>query len=194
MFSKLTLSTVAIVLTFVAFYPYLHSIVRGVTRPHVFSWIIWSATTITVFFAQVAAQAGVGAWPVGAAGLITLGIAVFAYLKRADTTITRVDWWFFGAALSALPLWYLTADPLWAVLVLTVVDLLGFGPTLRKLYTQPYSESITLYALYAVRCVFVVLALEYYSVTTLLFPAAIGVACVLVIGLVGYRRRVVLQV
>jgi len=190
---KLTLSTVAIVLTFVAFYPYLRSIARGVTRPHVFSWIIWGTTTISVFFAQVVALAGVGAWPVGASAAITFCIALLAYTKRADTTITRGDWLFFVAALSALPLWYLTADPLWAVVVLTIVDLLGFGPTLRKIYAQPETESIAFYALYAVRCVFVLLALENYSITTMLFPAAIGVACLLVIGLVSYRRRVLVQ-
>jgi len=123
-------------------------------------------------------------------GIITVFIALLAYVKRADITITRTDWLFFIAAISSLPLWYLTSDPLWAVIVLTTVDTLGFGPTLRKAYSQPYSESIVFYGLFATRNVLVILALESYSVTTVLFPAVIAAACVLLIATVVYRRRV----
>ena len=50
---KLILSGLAIALTFVAFVPYIRSILQGVTKPHVFSWVIWGTTTVIVFFAQV---------------------------------------------------------------------------------------------------------------------------------------------
>ena len=61
MLYKDILSAVAITLTFVAFYPYLRGIVRGTTKPHVFSWIIWGSTTFVVFLAQLQAGGGVGA-------------------------------------------------------------------------------------------------------------------------------------
>ena len=187
---KVVLSAAAIVLTLVAFVPYIRAIYSGATRPHVFSWIIWGATTFVVFLAQLEAEGGIGAWPIGVSGIITVFIALLAYVKRADITITRTDWLFFIAAISSLPLWYLTSDPLWAVIVLTTVDTLGFGPTLRKAYSQPYSESIVFYGLFATRNVLVILALESYSVTTVLFPAVIAAACVLLIATVVYRRRV----
>ena len=41
-------SAIAMVLTFVAFYPYIRAILKGKTRPHVFSWFIWAAVTFTV--------------------------------------------------------------------------------------------------------------------------------------------------
>jgi hypothetical protein len=186
---KAILSGAAIVLTIVAFFPYVRAIVHGTTRPHVFSWVIWGATTIVVFLAQLEGKGGAGAWPIGVSGSITIGIAVLAYVKRADIAITKTDWLFFVAALSSLPLWYLTSDPLWAVVVLTVVDVLGFGPTIRKAYHYPHSESVPFYALFAARNLLVVMALENYSVTTVLFPAVIAAACVLLMALLTYRRR-----
>lgn len=60
-------------------------------------------------------------------------MALLAYAKKADSTITGTDWLFFAAAMTSLPMWYLTSDPLSAVVILTVVDLIGFGPTFRKL-------------------------------------------------------------
>jgi hypothetical protein len=182
-------SALAIVLTFVGFYPYLWGILRGTIQPHVFSWVIWSVTTLVAFLAQLEAQGGLGAWPMGVSGAISGLVAVFAYLRRADVKITKGDWLFFWIALSSLPLWYITSDPLWAVIVLTTVDLLGFGPTVRKAYFQPASESLLFFAVFAIRNGFSILALERYSVATVLFPAAVGVACILVILLILYRRR-----
>ena len=187
--SKELLSAAAIVLTFALFVPYIRSIHLGKTKPHVFSWVVWGLGTLIVFFAQLAGQGGLGAWPIGVSGVITSYIALLAYLKRADTHITRTDWLFFIAALSALPFWFLTSNPLWAVVTLTVVDVMGFGPTVRKAYYRPYEESARFFALSVARNLLVILALEYYSLTTALFPAVVGVACLLLVFMLIYRRR-----
>lgn len=181
-------SSAAIILTFVAFVPYIVSIVRGQTKPHVFSWVIWGLTTAVVFFAQLQGGAGVGAWPVGVSGAITLGIATLAYRQRADVSVNRLDWFFLLTALTALPLWYVTSDPLWAVVILTFVDTMGFGPTLRKVYQAPDSEPWLFLVIYVVRCVLVLLALEHYSVTTALFPATVGMGCIVMLTVMFVRH------
>jgi len=187
------LSAVAITLTFVLFVPYIRSIQRGETKPHVFSWVIWGIGTLIVFFAQLAGRAGLGAWPIGVSGLITSYIALLAYSKRTDIRISRTDWGFFLTALSALPFWFLTSDPLWAVVTLTFADIIGFGPTVRRAYAHPHDESVVFFALAAVRNLIAILALEHYSLTTVLFPAAVGVACLMLACLLVYRRRLLSQ-
>lgn len=187
---KALCSAIAIALTFIGFIPYLRSIHSGTTRPHVFSWIIWSLTTFVVFLAQLEDDGGLGAWPTGVSASITVYVTLVAYLRRADTHVHSADWLFLAASLASLPLWYFTADPFWAVIILTAVDLLGFGPTLRKAYAQPESEPLGFYVIFAVRSVFSIIALENYSVTTVLFPAAIGAACLLLVGVVEWRRVV----
>lgn len=188
---KIAFSSLAIILTFMAFVPYIRSILAGVTKPHVFSWIIWGTTTVIVFFAQLDAKGGIGAWPIGVSGAITTFIAILAFLKRSDISITRTDWIFFIAALASLPFWYFTSDPLWAVVVLTSVDLLGFGPTIRKAYAFPHQENIPFFLLFMARNTFALMALEHYSLATMLFPLSVSSACFLLLIMVSYRRTVV---
>lgn len=186
------LSAVAIVLTFVGYYPYIRSIRRGRTKPHVFSWGVWGAVTVVVSFAQLADGGGVGAWPILVSGTITLYVAALAYRRRGDTTISRSDWLFLVLALSALPAWYLTFDPLWAVIILTTADTLGYAPTFRKSYHQPYSENLTFYALLTLRNLIAIAALEHYSLTTILFPAVIAATTAIFIAMVLLRRQAAL--
>ena len=130
-----------------------------------------------------------GAWPIGISGLITLYVAYLAYIKQSDDSITRIDWLFLIAAISALPFWYLTDNPLWAVVILTTTDLLGFGPTFRKSYHSPFSEKLTFFSLITIRNFISILALESYSLTTVLFPAASGGIGLLFILMVLYLRH-----
>jgi len=183
------LSAIAIVLTFAGYVPYVRSIHAGKTKPHVFSWIIWGAATLIVFVAQLASGGGAGAWPIGVSGAITLYVAVLAYVKRGDSAITRLDWMFLMAALSALPLWYVTANPLWAVILLTTADTIGFGPTFRKAYDAPYEEDVVFYGMFTVRNVISAAALEEYSVTTLLFPLVVAASCAAFVVMILIRRQ-----
>lgn len=187
---KELLSGAAIVLTFVIFVPYIRSILQGRTKPHVFSWFIWALGTFVVFLAQLAGGGGMGAWAIGVSGVITTCVAVLAYVKRIDRSITKSDWVFLAVALAALPCWYFTSTPLWAVVILTGVDLAGFGPTFRSAYVRPDHERMGFYSLAAVRNLLVILALKHHSLTTVLFPAAVGIACVIFVAMVLCRRKI----
>lgn len=187
--AKAVFSAAALLLTFVAFIPYYRGILQDEVKPHVFTWFIWAAGTVIVFAAQLSDGAGLGAWPIGVSGLMTAGVALLALTRAADTSIVRMDWVFLVLAASALPFWFLTSTALSAVVILTVVDLLGFGPSVRKAYDHPFEESVTFFIVGVVRNVCVLLALENMSWTTALFPAAVGIACLLFVGLILVRRR-----
>jgi len=186
-------SGTAFVVTFLLFVPYIRSTRRGTTIPHVFSWVVWAFGTSVVFFAQLAGGAGIGAWPIGFSACMTGYVAFLAYRVRGHFEVTRQDWALFLLAVSSIPAWGLTADPLWAVVFLTAADLLGFGPTLRKAYIYPFQEHAGFFALGALRNGLVVFALENYSWTTILFPAAVGIACLLLAVFLVIRRTVVAQ-
>lgn len=189
MISKLALSNIATLLTILAFFPYIRAICRQTTQPHLFSWLIWGIATVLVFFAQLADKGGVGAWPVGVSGALSLYVAWMAYRYKADVQITRGDWGCLFLAGCAIVSWYITQNPLWAVILLTVIDTLGFWPTVRKAYLAPHSENLTMYAMMLIRNLVVIAALEHYSVTTVLFPAVMSLSIVLVGPVIMYRRR-----
>ncbi|MBM6550852.1 hypothetical protein [Marinomonas ostreistagni] len=187
---KLLFSGMAIVLALVGFVPYIALILRGKVKPHVFSWVIWGITTTVIFFAQLEADGGVGAWPIGLSGFVTILIAVLAYLNRGDATITRADWGFLIAAIASLPLWYMTNDPLWTVVILTTIDMIGFGPTFRKAYHRPFEDSRVFFIIMILRNVCSVVALEAYSVTTVLFPFCLAMGFLILLIILQYRRMV----
>lgn len=185
---KSWLSAVAVVLTCIAFLPYIVSIFRGRTRPHVFSWVIWGLNTSMAFLATRHAGGGLGAGVIGFSAGVTLFIAALAYIKRADVSTTPADRLFFIVALAAMPLWYWAGDPLWAVWLITVIELLGFGPTLRKTWAQPFSESMSFMVLLVVRNALIMAALDRHTTTTLLFPAGMAAACLALIAIMAWRR------
>jgi hypothetical protein len=180
--------TLATALTLVAYLPYIHSIFHGQARPHVFTWIIWGLATGIAFLAVLQAQGGAGAWPIGFSCLVSVLVAGLAYFKRADIKITHTDWWLFFAALAAIPVWMAANDPLWAVVLITLIELLGFGPTFRKTWLRPHSESMSFLVILIVRNALIIIALDQLSLTTVLFPAAAAAACGLLIAVMAWRR------
>jgi len=180
---------VAIILTFIAFASYIKSIVKGKTKPHVFSWVIWGIATLTVFAAQYSDGGGAGSWSIGVSGLITSGIAIYSYFHKADISITKSDWVFFILALLAIPLWYVTSDPMWSVILLTTIDALGYLPTFRKSYHHPHQENLFLYVVLGIRNLMSVVSLEHYSITTVSFPLVIAIVNAVFIFMVLWRRK-----
>jgi hypothetical protein len=185
---KPLLGTIANALTVLAYLPYMRSIFYGRTRPHVFSWIIWGLATGIAFMAVLQARGGAGAWPIGFSCLVSILVAGLAYFKRADITITPTDWWLFFAALAAIPVWVAANDPLWAVVLITLIELLGFGPTFRKTWFRPHSESMSFLLILIVRNTLIIAALGQHTFTTVLFPAAAALACVLLVAIMVIRR------
>lgn len=186
---QLFASIIATGLTFYAFYPYIKTILEGTTKPHVFSWIIWSLTTIVVFFAQYQSKAGFGSWPTGISGLITCFIALLSYSKTRNLKADVWDWAILLASLVSIPVWYWTSNPLYSVIILTLTDTLGFIPTLRKAYRKPEEENSEFYAIFAIRSFFSILALEVYSLVNILFPLVIGIASLILVIIIKIASK-----
>ncbi len=187
--SKSIVSGIAVIITFIAFYPYLKAILTNKIRPHFFSWIIWGVTTLIAFLGQVAGEGGIGAISIGLSAILTFYIAFLTFSRRGDLSVRTLDWVYLILAALAIPVWLITSDPLWAVVIMTVIDMLGFGPTFRNAYEHPSHEDPVFYLVFSFRNLLVIYALETYSVTTILFPAAISVAGVIVAVIVLVRRR-----
>ncbi len=153
---------------------YFRDIARGVVKPHVFSWFVWGLMNLVVFFAQLISNAGAGAWVTGFVGVACLSISVAALFK-GEKEITRIDWFCFLAALCAIGLWILTSNPLFAVVIVTVADALGYVPTYRKSCWKPHEETAHGYALAALRSVFAIAALESFTLTNILYPVSLVV-------------------
>lgn len=188
---RIVVSVVAIVIGFIGYYPYFRDIFQKKTKPHAFSWFIWTVLTGMAFFAQIAGGGGVGAWVTGVTALLCLVIAALA-LFVGEKRITRSDWVCLIGAILGIVAWIFTSDPMWAVVIITVVDFLGFIPTFRKAYARPYEETVTTYIASSIKFGLSMLALEMFSLTTLLYPASLVVTN-LAFAFVVITRRATLK-
>jgi hypothetical protein len=163
------LGLVSVALSAVGYGHYFTSIVRGRTKPHLFSWLVWTIVLCIVFLAQLSRGAAAGAWATGASCVACAIIAVLT-LSRGEKNITASDKAALAGALLIIPVWYGTRDPLWAVLMAIAIDALAYYPTFRKSYGKPYEESVFLYNVDIVKWIVALCALGSRSATTMLYP------------------------
>ena len=185
---KEILAGIGIVITLIGYAAYIASILRGNTKPHPFSWMIWASLTAIAFFAQLSDGAGAGAWITGTTALISFIIVILAYLKNGKQQITKSDWIVFLAGLTAIPLWIITQTPLWSVILITVIDNSGFYSTVRKSWIKPFEELPFHYFTAGAKFILSLLALENFTIITVLYPLSLVISNFLFLAMLYYRR------
>ena len=182
------LGVAAIVVGIISYLPYYRDIFLLKTKPHAFSWFGWAFFSGIVFFAQLTSGAGAGAWVTGATAVLCLSIFLLS-LKYGTTDRTNIDWFALTASFVAAGLWYVTHDPLWSVVLVTLATTFSFIPTFRKSFYNPRQETLSTYVLTMVKFALGILALQDFSITNWLFPAASILTHGLFVGMVLWRRR-----
>lgn len=170
MLDKPTFGLIASIITIIAYVPYINDIFKNKTRPHFFSWFVWTILTAIVFLSQLFEGGGAGSWFLGVTVIVCLFISVLS-LKRGTKDIQPIDWICMIGALVSIVFWIITKTPLLSVIIVTTIDILAFFPTIRKSYYNPYQETIVFYFLNITKFIFGVLALEKYSLITTLYPS-----------------------
>jgi hypothetical protein len=186
---KDALATLAIVLTFVGYSPYFRDLIAGRTTPHIFSWLVWSVVTTIIFALQLSAGAGLGAFVTLSVALISFAIFLIG-LRKGHKNIKPIDVVFLVLALATIPIWLISDEPVLSMVLLSTIDLLGFAPTIRKSWNEPYSETLSLYVITFFRHSLSLFALQAYNIVTMLFPATWVIANLAFAVMLMYRRRV----
>ena len=163
------IGTVAVVLTFVGYIPYIVDTIKGKTKPHIYTWFIWGLVTAIAFGLQIADQAGAGAYTTLAAAIVCFTIFLFG-LRQGNKDITSSDSVFFLLSLLALVLWLFAKQPVLSVILVSVIDMLGFVPTVRKSWHKPHEETLISYLTNTFRFGLALFALERYTLVTMLYP------------------------
>lgn len=169
---------------------YFRSIFQGKTKPHAFSWFIWGTISSIGFAAQVAEGAGPGSWARGFAAA-TCFILVVVALMRGKNNIKRSDWVTFAVSLAAIPLWVATKTPVWSVILVCIIDTLGYYPTVRKSWEKPDEEAAISYIFSACGAFFSILALEHYTISTWLYSAVLAWSNASMALFLWVRRRLI---
>lgn len=137
-----------------------------------YSWLIWTILQIVGVAAQLKDGAGYGAWALAVGALFCFTIFLLSF-KYGTRNISRFDLVCLIAAVGAIGIYLYIDNPVWATIVVAVVDFVGFLPTFRKGFQEPFSETTSTFMLSAMANALSFTALQNYSVTTVLYIASL---------------------
>ncbi|MCA9330926.1 hypothetical protein KC957_02680 [Candidatus Saccharibacteria bacterium] len=169
------IAVISVIMTIFGYSFYFRDIFAGKTKPHAFSWLVWGTLTGIAFFGQLADGAGAGAWVTATTSLISL-VIFFLALQRGEKEIKFSDKLNLLGAGVALVLWAVTSGPLLSIILITIIDFLGFLPTIRKSYYKPQEETLIHYVFAGLKFVLGIMALDNYTVVTYLYPLSLVLA------------------
>jgi hypothetical protein len=182
------LGLIACVLAVIDPIPYVRDVLRGTTRPHRGTWLVWSVLGCTALGSQWASGGG---WSL--AFLVvqaTTTVAVFLLaIRRGVGGASRGELALLGVAGIGLLGWAVSAEPLTATVFVVLADVVGVLLMVPKTWRDPWSETAVTYALSAASGVFGTAAVGAVAVDLLLYPVyftAVNMAATVVI--VGRRR------
>lgn len=172
---KEILALIASILAIVGNISYIKDIYKGRVHPHPYTWFIWSIVSLVTFFGVYEKGGGIGVLPIGVSESFTIIIFLFSLkhlFGKQEWHFRTVDHYFSATALLGLIPWYLTKDPTISVIVVVMIDVIAFIPTLEKTWNHPKTEQPLLYETNATRHVLTLLALRSYNVATMFHSVA----------------------
>jgi hypothetical protein len=210
-FSSLTLKdlmgALAVVIAVVAYAIYAWQTLRGGTRPHPLSWLIFGILTGTGYLVQIDQAAGPGSWVMGVTTVVCLLLCVMSFWK-GERTFPWYEWAFLVAAFIVFVFYLWSQQPALLAAVLSgaahetvvrhgpaisavlasIVNVLGFGPTVTKAWSRPHSDSVATFLLNGIKFIPSFFAMDVISVATCALPATLVIANLAVAAVIYWRR------
>ncbi|HTB07506.1 MAG TPA: hypothetical protein VK806_11190 [Bacteroidia bacterium] len=170
------------------FIPYILDIYKKKTRPHIYTWLIWTILQVTGVVAMYNSGAGIGILAL-ATGSVLCAYTCILSIKFGTKNITTFDTFCLIGALISIAVYIFLKQPLLSIILISAIDFVGFLPTLRKAYIEPYSETLAMFAFFALSGTFTMLALHDYSFTTILYPLTLIGINIIATLVIWMRRR-----
>ena len=134
---KIFLGSLAVAIELASYLVYFWGIWQGKTKPHAFTWLVWGTLNLVAFAAVFISGGEAGAWVLGANALCCLVIAAIGFAQR-HVGYDKYDWLTLCGAFVGIFLWWLTQNPLYAVILVALSDAVGSIPIFRKAYRAPF--------------------------------------------------------
>lgn len=184
---KIFFAVIAVIVGLISYYPYVKDIFSLKTKPHIYSWLIWTITQGTAMFAIYYGGGFLGGLELTMATILNITILIFC-LKYGTKNITKGDTVILITAILAILVWWQLKMPVISILMLLVIDFLGFIPSFRKSYQEPWSETLSSWILFSIANIFSILALSEYNFLTMAYLIMITIANMGVFFICLFRR------
>ena len=186
---KLIFGIASSILAIVCFIPYITDILKRKTEPHTYSWLVWTILQTVGVMAQLKEGAGYGAWALGIGAFFCFVIFILS-LKYGTKNISRFDTFCLLASVVTIMMYLGIENPVWAVVAVAATDFVGFLPTFRKGFQEPFTETASTFAMSGVANVLSIIALQNYNLTTVFYIATLFFTNFSFASMILLRRRV----
>ena len=139
-------------------FPYIDAIVKGKTKPHQLTWLVFVIMNGIVLFSQYF-SGGRESILISLIFFIGSLIILLLSLKYGLHDSSRWDRFLFLFALITIVIWYITRSNATAIWLTLIIDLAATSMTILKIKAQPYSEDPTAWSIASVAYIFTILTL-----------------------------------
>jgi hypothetical protein len=172
--------------------PYLRDVMRGSTRPHRGTWLIWSALAVVVCLSQWADGASWSLIMLLTQAVLTTGVFAVATVRGEGGT-TIIELLLIAVAGVGVTGWLVSGEPLVATVCVIVADLIAAAMMVPKTYRDPGSETLATFvyaSLGGALAAGAVGVAENASAPLLLYPVYYCLANGAIAVLIHHRRTV----
>jgi hypothetical protein len=163
------LGLLAGLLTAVETIPYVRDVLRGSTRPHRGTWLIWSVLAVIAFLSQ---RADGGTWSlvmVAVQAVLTCAIFVLA-IRRGEGGVAPGELAMIALAGAGVAGWLIADEPVVATACVVAADMVALALMVPKTWRDPSSETMITYALGSISGALAAAAVGEVDASLLLYP------------------------
>ena len=172
--------------------PYVRDTLRGATRPHRGTWLIWGVLAVVVCLSQYADGAS---WSLVMAGVqAVLTSLIFALsIRWGEGGLSPAEVVMIAIAFGGVIGWVAVDEPLVATICVVAADLVGAAMMVPKTYRDPESETLVTFAFASLGGALAAGAVGAVDVSLLLYPVYY---CVIngALALLIWQRRSTLRI
>ena len=186
---RIILGILSGILPIIGTYPYIRDVLRGKTKPHRMAEFIWLVLDAIAVASQLAKG---GTWSVimPAVGTLELTVGFILSLKYGMGGTSKKD--IAALVLSGLGLvmWYFTNEPLFALLIVVGIDLIGTSLVVIKTYHHPHTETFSTWFLSFIAGLFAAAAVGRWTFALLIYPLSVALGNGAICWTILTRRNV----
>ena len=166
-----------------------NTVISGTTKPNRVTWLIWAIAPLIAAAASYADGVRWAALPVFIAGFAPLIVFIASFVNpKSYWKLKTFDYIYGVLSVLSLGLWWITKEPLIAIIFSIASDGLASMPTIIKSWKYPKTESGILYILALFNALTSFFALKMFGISELAFPIYLVLLNVILIAGI-YRGR-----
>jgi hypothetical protein len=169
--------------------PYVRDILRGSTRPHRGTWLIWGVLAVVVCLSQRADGATWSLVMAGAQAVLT-GLIFALAIRMGEGGLSRADAILIAIAGGGVAGWIIVDEPIVATVCVIAADLIAAAMMVPKVCRDPGSETLVTFVLASVGGALAVGAVGTVDASLLCYPIYYCLVNGAIALLIHHRRAV----